>query len=148
MSCPVSGAVSAFPHEMPGLRTCKPLILYSYFLGAGMFVFNYLLFPMIVKTSSSPWYPRAFSPLSVSPLSIENEFSKWISDEFSKWISDFQLVNIFPLWEINTERHWYPRFHGDVVWCWTLREVEEKQRWVYIWMQLQLFRIERKCSYK
>jgi len=99
-------------------RTYKPLILYSYFFWPGMFVFNYLLFPTIVKTSSSPWCPRAFSSLSVSQLSIENEFSewisdefsKWISDEFSKWISDFQLVNIFPLWEINTERYWYPRF--------------------------------------
>ena len=80
------------------------------FFWPGMFVFNYLLFPTIVKTSSSPWCPRAFSSLSVSQLSTENEFSEWISDEFSKWISDFQLVNIFPLWEINTERYWYPRF--------------------------------------
>ena len=78
--------------------------------GLGLFVFDYLLFPTIVKTSSSPWCPRAFSSLSVSQLSIENEFSEWISDEFSKWISDFQLMNIFPLWEINMERHWYPRF--------------------------------------
>ena len=31
-------------------------------------------------------------------------------DEFPTWMSDFQLVNIFPLWEINTETHWYPRF--------------------------------------
>ena len=66
-------AVSAFPPEMAGLRTCKPLIVYSFFIfifWLRLFVFNYLLFPIIVKTSSLDH----FSLMSQSLFSIVCSF--------------------------------------------------------------------------
>lgn len=87
--------------KCPELKTYKYLILYLWYsclarlFSATYVIYLFLFLWVTISSLLSPWVSL---PLSAFRLPIVHE-------AFSPWISNFQLLKIFPLWEINTGRH-------------------------------------------
>jgi len=92
-------------------------------------VFVFPVFLVVKKTGSFSLCPRARYPMYVS----------W-HGEFSTWISQFQCWT-YSLCERPTQGGIGIRdSQWNVVLCWDSRKVGEMPWWVYIWMQLQVFK--------
>ena len=135
-SCLGSGAVSAFLPEMPGLRTCKPLVLC---FSSWVFVINFFIFSFSSYHSEAwlfrpllPCVPESCLPCLYPGLRRSMTNSQHELATFNCWI--------YSLCERETQRGTGIRdSRWDVVWCWDLWELGETRYWVYMWMQFQLF---------